>query len=110
MLEYSDDTSHIKIFPTNPSVSVSPLPNQRNYFILSECLLSIVEQIRCSPNFGFRCPFLIDNSKSFNEKLNGLKSNEILEIRDLYQNWWNMNKNVDWKNKNPLEGTNFQWY
>lgn len=110
LINFSKDTTHINKFPLNPISSRAPFPDDRNYFILGECLLWIVEGIRIDDKYGSLDPFLIDMSLAGIEKLKGLKGSEILTVGDLYSDWWNNNKGGDWRNQNPLENTSFMWY
>ena len=110
LIDYSKDTSHIKDFPINPVSSRRPFPEGREYFILGECLLWTIEGIRNGRGFGSLDPILIDSSLIESDRYKGLKGNQILIVRDFYVNWWNEYKDKDWKSKNPLEGTSFQWF
>lgn len=108
LIDFSRDTAHIINFPVNPISSRTPFPNGRDYFILGECLLWAVEGIRNGIGYGSLDPYLIDTT--FTERYKGLKGNEILIVRDFYKDWWNNFKDKDWKDKNPLEGTSYQWF
>ena len=106
LLDFSKDTSHIMIFPTNPISSGTPFPYDRQYIILGECLLWTVEGIRNSSGFGSLNPILIETTDDQFKSLNGI---EILIVRDLYQDWWTNYKNQNWKEKNPLERKPYLW-
>jgi hypothetical protein len=110
LIDFSKDTSHITNFPINPISSRRPFPEGREYFILSECLLWTVEGIRNGYGYGSLDPFLIDTTMAENERFKGLKSNEILIVRDIYKNWWNNYKDNDWKDINPLGETSYRWF
>jgi hypothetical protein len=110
LIDFSKDTSRIMEFPINPVSSRMPFPEGREYFILGECLLWTVEGIRNGMGYGSLDPFLIDTAKDESERYKGLKSSEILIVRDIYQEWWNNFKYEDWKNKNPLEGSSYRWF
>lgn len=110
LIELSKDTTHIVIFPTNPFSSRRALPGGREYFILGECLLWTIEGIRNGTTYGSLDPFLIDTSLNASERIKGLKSKEILHVRDIYEEWWKDFKDKDWKNKNPLAETSYRWY
>jgi len=110
LINYSKDTTHITDFPVNPMSSRRPFPEGREYFVLGECLLWIVEGIRNDQGFGSLDPFLIDTSKIESERFMGLKSYEILMVRDLYKDWWKIFKDNNWQEKNPLEGTSYRWF
>ncbi|WP_176954265.1 DUF4943 family protein [Niabella drilacis] len=82
LIALSKDTTHIQKFPTNPLSSHSPLPEGRNYFILGECLLWIVDGIRGASPLD---AYLIDISKEVNERRSGITTAEILMISDRYR-------------------------
>lgn len=109
LLQFSKDTSHILNYPVNPVSSRSPLPIERDYFILGECLLWTIEGIRNNSVFGSLDPYLIDLDRPENEVYKGLKAKEILTVRTLYEIWWNNYKNNSWQKTNPLEGSHFRW-
>lgn len=106
LIELSKDTSHIEKFPTNPISSIAPFPHGREYFILGECLLSIVEGIR---GYGTLGGYLVDTSRNIPEQLTGVTGGEVLMIGNQYQRWWNSYKDGDWKGNNPLDDTPYQW-
>ena len=106
LIELSKDTSHIEKFPTNPVSSRRPHPEGRDYFIVGECLLAVVEIIREN---GWLDPYMIDASKDIPERFKGVTGEEILTIRDKYQQWWNSFKDGDWKGNNPLAETPYKW-
>ena len=110
LIDFSKDTSHITNFPFNPISSRTPFPFGREYCILGECLLWTVEGIRNGSGYGSLDPYLIDTAITESERFKGLKSNEILIVRDVYKDWWNNFKNKDWENKNPLEETSYRWF
>jgi len=107
LLELAKDTSHILDFPANPISSRTPRPYGRDYFILGECLLWIVEGIRIKHKFPSLDPYLIKISPQFDPS--GLNGEEILSVWGLYNTWWTTNKKGDWQNHNPIEGTIFRW-
>lgn len=108
LIDFSKDTSHINNFPINPISSRTPFPNDRDYFILGECLLWTVEGIRNDNGFGSLDPYLIDTTLM--EEFKGLKGSVILIVRDSFQVWWSNSKDSDWKEKNPLNGTPYRWF
>jgi hypothetical protein len=107
LLELAKDTSHILNFPVNPMSSRTPVPYGRNYFILGECLLWIVEGIRNDKTFPSLDPYMVRISPEFNAS--GLSGAEILSVWQLYHNWWNTNKKGNWQKINPLEGNSYKW-
>jgi len=116
LLEYAKDTTIISNFPTNPfELSISPYPVGRDYFILNECLLWIVEGIRTGEGFEFKfpslAPYLVNNSKPATEREKGLTITEILEVGELYYSWWHNSAIFEWWLRNPpLEGTSYSWF
>ena len=108
LIAFSSDTTHINDYPVNPILSLRPIPGGRSYFILGECLLSIVETIRGDVNPE---RFLVDASiEDFNERYKGVTTTEILSISNQYKQWWNNYKDGDWKANDPLVGTSYKWY
>ncbi len=108
LLETSKDTSHIKDFPINPVSSLPPYPNDRQYFILGECLLWTIEGIRNGTGYGSLVPYLIETSSKENPKI--LSGAEILVVRDLYLDWWSKYTFGNWKDISPLEGSPYKWH
>lgn len=106
LIALSKDTTHIQKFPTNPISSRTPIPYGRDYFVLGECLLWIVDGIRGGSSLD---PYLIDASKEVNERYKGVTTAEILTISDKYRLWWSSYKNGDWKGNDPLAGTSYKW-
>jgi hypothetical protein len=110
LIEYSKDTSHITNFPINPISSRTPFPLGRDYFILGECLLWTVEGIRNGNGYGSLDPYLIDTSLDEIERSKGLKGIDIQLVSGIYEDWWNVYKDNDWKSKYPLEGSPYSWF
>ncbi|MCF3111729.1 DUF4943 domain-containing protein [Niabella sp. CC-SYL272] len=106
LIALSKDTTHIQKFPTNPMSSRSPFPEGRNYFILGECLLWLVNGVRGASSLA---PYLIDTSKGVNERYKGITSTEILMLSNRYRQWWSEYKNGDWKTNSALSGTSYIW-
>ncbi|WP_460686974.1 DUF4943 family protein [Niabella aquatica] len=106
LIDLSKDTTHIQRFPTNPISSRTPIPYGRDYFVLGECLLWMVECVRSG---GSLDPYLIDTSKDVNESYKGVITTEILIISDKYRQWWSSYKNGNWKGNDPLAGTSYRW-
>lgn len=107
LIVFSKDTSYIKAFPINPQSSKTPYLKDHDFFILGECLLWTVEGIRNGSRYGSLIPCLTNSSS--NQPYKGLTGPEILEVSELYKNWWSSNWNDEWQDKNPLEGTLFRW-
>ena len=110
LIEFARDTTHITNFPVNPISSRRPYPEDRDYFILGECLLWTVEGIRNDRGYGSLDPYLINTSLAESERYKGLKGGEILIVSDIYKDWWDNFKESNWKDKNPLEGTFYEWF
>lgn len=114
LLEYAEDTAKISRFPVNPVSSRPPLPVGRDYFILNECLLWIVEGLRTGLgtfNFPLLDPYLVDNSKPAGERERGLSVSEIMDVGELYYSWWHNSAIMEWWLRNPpLEGTSYSWF
>lgn len=123
LLEFAKDTASIYQFPLNPISSRTPYPSDRNYFILGEGLLWIVEGIRVGattastamglPEFKFASldPYLIKGSPFTLEVKKGLTKSEILQVRELYYNWWYGSYIPEWWLRTPpLEGTDYSWF
>ncbi|WP_300597267.1 DUF4943 family protein [Niabella sp.] len=106
LITLSKDTTHIQKFPINPWSSHSPYPEGRNYFILGECLLWLVDGVRGASSLD---PYLVDTSKEVNERYKGVTTTEILMLSDRYRQWWNEHKNGDWKTNGALTGTSYIW-
>jgi hypothetical protein len=108
LIDFSIDTSHINDFPVNPISSRTPFPNDRQYFILGECLLWTVEGIRNGTGYGSLDPYLFDTTSIENPK--GLKGYQLLVVRSYYKDWWSNFNGKDWKENNPLEGSPYRWF
>jgi hypothetical protein len=107
LITLSNDTSHVEIFPTNPISSRPPQPEGRDYFILGECLLWVVEGIRNGTGYGSLDPYLVKDNDENHSDING---SEVLIVRDYYQEWWNKYEDKNWTNINPLEGKPYRWF
>ena len=110
LIDLAKDTSHISEFPINPISSRRPFPQDREYFILGECLLWIVEGIRNGYGYGSLDPYIIDTALTESERYRGLKCNDILKVRDIYKEWWDSLQDDDWQSRNPLTGTSWRWF
>lgn len=110
LIELSQDTTHIEKFPINPLSSRLPFPGERDYFILGEGLLWIVEGIITETTYPSLDPFLIDTSRDDTERYKGLTTHEILMIQEIYTQWWNKNKHEERITEKPLENTSFRWF
>ena len=109
LIDFSRDTFHIPNFPINSLVG-NPLPEGRDYFILGECLLWVVEGIRNELDYASFDPFLIDTGLAEAERIKGITGKGVLTVSELYKDWWNSFKGKDWKVKNPLENSPYRWF
>lgn len=110
LINLAKDTSHISPcnhFPVNPISSIPPYHEfgEKPYIILGEYLLWCVERIINEKEFVSLTP-LIYKGDDYNELLDGM---EILELRQLYQDWWKTHGKTESISKFPLEGTGFRW-
>lgn len=110
LIDFSKDTSHITIFPHNPFSSRWGFLPDKKYYILGECLLWTVEGIRNGRGYGSLTPYLLDTALIESERYQGINGDDVLIVRDIYEDWWNNFKDKDWKNKDPLENTSFTWF
>ena len=109
LLEYAKDTTFINHFPLNPVSSRTPYPVGRNKFILGECLLWIIEGIRTNVTYPSLDPYMVNGPSK--EMKTGLTKMEILEVRELYYNWWYGSTIPEWWLRTPpLNGTTYLWY
>lgn len=110
LLGYSMDTTLIcpcHHFPINPISSIPPhrVDNGKDCMLIGEYLLWCVEGIIEGSAFPSLTPIL-ENQNKGHERLNG---KEILEVRTLYQDWWEEYSKSGNTSKLPLEGTIYQW-
>lgn len=110
LLAYARDTTHIEGFPVNPAAVGSSLPSSRSYYILGEGLLWIVEGLRKGSHFGSLYPYLIKVDETKPERFRTLNGGEILEVYDLYLNWWkSLNDSSAVVVYDPLRYTDYYW-
>ncbi|MDH6341752.1 hypothetical protein M2480_000791 [Parabacteroides sp. PFB2-12] len=107
LLEYAADTTHIEDFPINSSSRVSASHLEDGTYILGECLLWIVEGIRLNKVYPSEQPVLIEKTPSGSHCLTG---QEVLEVWELYNQWWVKNQQGDWPDIDPLEGSGYLWW
>lgn len=111
LLEYAKDTTHIKSFPTNPISSKGPFAPGRDYYILGEGLLWIVQGIRSGSEYGSLVPYMVKSDQSEGIIFTSLTTSEILEVRTKYLNWWkSYNDKASSVIADPLENTKYQWH
>lgn len=111
LIEHAIDTSHItniQHFPLNPNSSIGPFHGTtRNYIILGEYLLWCAQGVIIGATYPSLEPILLDTSLI--EPYTGLNGNDILKVRQLYEDWWIDSGVVDNELTNPLIGTTFRW-
>ncbi|NJN25891.1 MAG: DUF4943 family protein [Cyclobacteriaceae bacterium] len=108
LIEYARDTTHIKVFPSNPLASMPPFPPNRDYLYLGEYLLWCVEGVRNGSGYGSLVPYL----RPANLPPSGISSatdTDVLAAREKYLIWWKEYKDGDWKGHHPLESTDYTW-
>lgn len=110
LINLAKDTSYISPcnhFPVNPvsSISTSRGFGEKPYIILGEYLLWCVEGIIHKGEFVSLTP-MVFNTENEGELING---KVILELRRVYQKWWEEHGETEPLSKNPLEGTDYQW-
>lgn len=116
LLQYINDLSVVKKFPTNPISSYAePNPEYR----LGVLILWTIESIRLAatdnkPIHGFASqnPFVQTKSEPV-EWLTNHDSETYNTIRQAYSNWWNENKHKKFSrfcNIDPLLETEYRWH
>jgi hypothetical protein len=111
LIKYSRDTSLItpcEHFPLNPVSSIPPYRSVegKSFIMLGEYLLWIAESILEDKPFASLTPTLKNHNYREDQRLNG---EEILEVREIYQNWWDKYGETDTKDIYPLKGTAYYW-
>ncbi|MBN1145325.1 MAG: DUF4943 family protein [Bacteroidales bacterium] len=108
LLHYSQDTSQIEQFPTNPISSFYTTPK-----ILNECLFWTIDGIRFQNKYRSLEPCLIDTSDlTENFGYSRLSGDQLLEVATLYENWYEeyeKEQSVALRLINILENTNYIW-
>ncbi len=110
LIELAADTTHIRKFLTNPLSSRWPKPLGRDYFILGEGLLWIVEGIITGKQYPSLDPYLINTSLPKKDKYKGISAKEVLQIQRIYKKWWESNKHKDKAINSPLNNTVYRWF
>jgi hypothetical protein len=108
LLFYSQDTSQIKEFPTNPFSSLYTTPK-----ILNECLLWTIDGIRFQDKYRSLEPCLIDTSNLIENFVYArLSGDQLMEVANLYEYWYReyeRNPSIELRTKNILENTTYMW-
>lgn len=111
LINLSNDTSlisPIEHFPINPVSSIPPyrVNNGKACIMLGEYLLWCVEGIIEGTAFASLTPILVNQTYNEDYRLNG---KEIIEVRELYQDWWKEFGKLGNMNKLPLDDTVYHW-
>ncbi|MCF8361428.1 MAG: DUF4943 domain-containing protein [Prolixibacteraceae bacterium] len=113
LLEFSKDTSLIcpcNHFPVNPVSSIPPyrVNNGEACIMLGEYLLWCVEWVIEDEGFASLVPVLVEYEEGeiTEDRLNG---EEVLKVRDIYQDWWKQYGDSENPDKMPLDGTGYKW-
>ncbi len=111
LIHLAKDTSLVSPchhFPVNPISSIPPyrIDDNRECIMIGEYLLWCVEGIIENKDFASLTPILINQSYSTEKRLNG---ENILEVRIIYQEWWEKNKQSENIHDFPLEETIYRW-
>jgi hypothetical protein len=108
LLYYSQDTSQIEEFPSNPLSSKYTTPK-----ILGECLLWTIDGIRFENKYPSLEPCLIDTSNLIESTgYSRISAQQLIELAKLYISWWTeykSNPSEILKTKNILENTTYSW-
>ena len=108
LLSYSQDTSILSFFPSNPISSKRTYPK-----VLSECILWTIDGIRLESRYPSLEPRLKDTLAYDPAKdLPRLTGKELVEIADIYSNWYHDYKSSPsnaLRKKHLLENTTYKW-
>ncbi|KAA6332997.1 hypothetical protein EZS27_018548 [termite gut metagenome] len=102
LLQHSGDLTKIPSFPL-PLVSSIGGGETR----LGECMLWIVETIRIGQFASLGCKLVHAGADNY-EGIYFLSDEEVLEVRDLYQKWWE--EPVHSYTADPLRNSNYRWW
>ncbi len=111
LLHFAEDSTLVYPcihFPTNPVSSIPPFRTDDNKasIMIGEYLLWCAEGIIENKTFASLTPILRNQNSSEDFRLSG---KEILEVRDIYQNWWEEKEHSTNSNILPLDGTLYYW-
>lgn len=96
-------------FPVNPLSSMYPwrLVSGKPSIMLGEYLLWCAEAVIEGKDFASLNPVLIDEVNNPDQRL---ESDEIMNVRKLYQEWWNANGHFENPPSLPLDGSGYGWH
>ena len=111
LIQYAGDTTKVTPcghFPVNPLSSIPPyrIHDGKLCIMIAEYLLWCVEGIIAKSTFASLTPILINSNYIDDERLDGT---EIIEVKNLYQNWWIEYVKTGDTEKPPLKGTVYKW-
>ena len=91
-------------------VAGSSLPPSRDYYILGEGLLWIVEGLRRGVSYGSMYPYLIKIDDENSDGFRVLNGEEVLEVHRLYVDWWeSLNSSSASVVHEPLRFSDYFW-
>ncbi|MCI2082267.1 MAG: DUF4943 domain-containing protein [Bacteroidales bacterium] len=110
LIDFAEDTSLVcpcDRFPVNPISSIPPyrVVEGKSCMMMGEYLLWCAEgtiRNEC-PSLT---PVLVESGKDPDYRLSG---KEILEARELYEDWWNEYRKIGETGKLPLNGSIYRW-
>ncbi|MFB6319619.1 DUF4943 family protein [Saccharicrinis sp. FJH54] len=111
LIDFSKDTSLVcpcNHFPANPVSSIPPfrISDNKECIMLGEYLLWCAEAIIENRDFASLTPILVNRSYSAEKRPGG---EEILEVREIYQNWWEEYGLSADTHPLPLAETDYYW-
>ena len=111
LLSHAKDTSLISPcghFPVNPVSSIPPyrVNNNKQSIMLGEYILWCIEGVIKGNTYASLTPILVNKNHEVYERLYGI---EILEVRKMYQEWWNKYGSNGNSDNPPLKDSNYSW-
>jgi hypothetical protein len=111
ILNSANDFTIISKFPINPLSSYGPTK-----FTVGECLLWTVENIRLHygnySGSNYFPSFVPELHIKNDVNSNSLNNSQLIEVYNLYFNWWYDNKGKDFssfREKSPLSNSSYSW-
>jgi hypothetical protein len=81
--------------------------NGKYCIMLGEYLLWCAEAVLQERDFASLNPVLVNINDNPVHRLSGT---EILSVRKIYQDWWDLNGNLEDPSTMPLDGTGYRWH
>lgn len=103
LIQYINDTTIIKEFPTNPISSKLTHPK-----ILNECIMWTIDGIRLEKKYPSLEPCLVDTIKNHSR----LTNKELFELGSQYIDWYSeykINSSAELRKKELLKNTTYKW-